>query len=49
MRDQYRIADGCAVSAAFRRDETCDCDVLVVGGGLAGLALYTGEFVLRWL
>jgi putative polyketide hydroxylase len=26
------------VSAAFRRDETCDCDVLVVGGGLAGLA-----------
>jgi putative polyketide hydroxylase len=26
------------VSAAFTRDDACDCDVLVVGGGLVGLA-----------
>jgi putative polyketide hydroxylase len=26
------------VTAAFTRDDACDCDVLVVGGGLVGLA-----------
>jgi putative polyketide hydroxylase len=26
------------VSGAFRHDDACDCDVLVVGGGLVGLA-----------
>lgn len=26
------------MSGAFRHDDACDCDVLVVGGGLVGLA-----------
>lgn len=26
------------MSGAFRHDHACDCDVLVVGGGLVGLA-----------
>jgi putative polyketide hydroxylase len=40
------------VSGAFRHEETCDCDVLVVGGGLVGLAasMFLAQQGLRvWL
>jgi putative polyketide hydroxylase len=40
------------VSGAFRRDDACDCDVLVVGGGLVGLAasMFMAQQGLRvWL
>jgi putative polyketide hydroxylase len=40
------------VSGAFRRDDACDCDVLVVGGGLVGLAasMFLAQQGLRvWL
>jgi putative polyketide hydroxylase len=40
------------VSGAFRHDDACDCDVLVVGGGLVGLAasMFLAQQGLRvWL